>query len=93
MAGKVYDILENICALVTTGLSLAGIPKPITKLINSVAGLVIKGARWITDKIIAITNGSRVDKLLDVKNRTHQYNQRVRPSTPGPACPKPSSAT
>lgn len=88
VAGKVYDILENICALVTTGLSLAGIPKPITKLINSVAGLVIKGARWITDKIIAITNGSRVDKLLDVKNRTHQYNQRVKAFNARPGVPK-----
>lgn len=78
VSGKVFDILENICALVTTGLSLAGIPQPVTSLINTVVGLVLKGAKWITNKIIALVQGSRVDELLQVKKKTHLYNQRIK---------------
>ena len=76
--GKVFDILENICSLATSGMSLAGIPAPITTLINKATGLLFTGAKWLVEKIIATVSGSRVDELLQVEKQTHLYNQRVK---------------
>ncbi|MGI5883633.1 MAG: hypothetical protein ACOX83_01550 [Candidatus Spyradocola sp.] len=76
--GKVFDILENICALTVQGLSLGGMPAPITSLISEVAGWILSGARWIVNKIISAVAGSRVDEMLQVKERTHLFNQRVK---------------
>lgn len=76
--GKVFDILENICSLATSGMSLAGVPAPITTLISKAASLLLSGARFIVNKIIAAASGSRVDELLQVQKRTHLYNQRVK---------------
>lgn len=76
--GKVFDILENICSIATSGMSLAGIPAPITTFISKAANLLLSGARLIVNKIIAAASGSRVDELLQVQKRTHLYNQRVK---------------
>lgn len=74
--GKVF--LENICSLATSGMSLAGIPAPITTLITKATGLLFTGAKWLVEKIIATVSGSRVDELLQVEKQTHLYNQRVK---------------
>ena len=65
--GKVFDILESLCSLATSGMSLAGIPAPITTLITKATGLLFTGAKWLVEKIIATVSGSRVDELLQVE--------------------------
>lgn len=76
--GKVFSILESLCSLATSGMSLAGIPAPITTLITKATGLLFTGAKWLVEKIIATVSGSRVDELLQVEKQTHLYNQRVK---------------
>ena len=76
--GKVFGILESLCSLATSGMSLAGIPAPITTLITKATGLLFTGAKWLVEKIIATVSGSRVDELLQVEKQTHLYNQRVK---------------
>lgn len=85
---KVFGLIDTVLGLASTTMQLAGVPLPIVMLFGSIKDFVFGATKFVVDRIIDLCSEDHVKKLLQTKERTHAYNQKVKAYNSKPGLPK-----